>query len=210
MPKAPVLQKFSATSLGPQPPRVEKSSKSFKAAPANDGSAGSGRVRKGISRSKSRSPSSETPRGVLEDANSATVEPQPDKEPKLKSASHRSGRAKTSRTKKLVADPNLPSYTYKDPEFALAYAQPEKSTDSAGEEPKKKPIEPARWYITCADEANDALAGLKGSVSCFCIPRYSIDLTGASFYRPVGFDMEWVFELRRGAIPRRTALVRRS
>ncbi|KAG8948391.1 hypothetical protein FRC04_009761 [Tulasnella sp. 424] len=186
MPKAPVLQKFSATSLGPQPPRVEKSSKSFKAAPANDGSAGPGRVRKGRSRSQSKSPSSETPRGVLGDANSATVEPQSDKEPKLKSTSHRSGRAKASRTKKLVADPNLPTYTYKDPEFALAYAQPEKSTDSAEEEPKKMPIEPARWYITSADEANDALAGLKG---------------------PLGFDMEWVFELRRGAIPRKTALI---
>ncbi|KAG8990987.1 hypothetical protein FRB90_001503 [Tulasnella sp. 427] len=97
------------------------------------------------------------------------------------------GRTKATRSPKHVVDvSDFSTYTYKDPELALAYANVEVTPGAPEGEPERKPIEPMRWYITNADEAEDALTGLKG---------------------PVGFDMEWTVIFRRGVIPRKTALI---
>ncbi|KAG8910390.1 hypothetical protein FRC01_006362 [Tulasnella sp. 417] len=178
VPRVPVQRKVSATSLPPKAPVIKKSSRNLN----NNGSNGSGTR----SRTKSSSRAAVTPPDTLEDTTSVISEAPSAEEPKSKNRFRPKGRARTSRPKKIVVDPTLPSYTYKDPELALAFTDVEPPYDGSEEEPKKKPIEPARWYITSSDEANDALTGLKG---------------------PVGFDMEWVVVFRRGAIPRKTALI---
>ncbi|KAG9044589.1 hypothetical protein FS837_007876, partial [Tulasnella sp. UAMH 9824] len=186
MPKVPVQRKVSVNSLAPKAPVARRSSKDLNNASASNESAGSVTQAKRRSSLKSNSTAAAaTPPDAVADTNSVISEAQPTEEPNSKPTSRRGGRAKTSRPKKVIADPNLPVYTYKDPELALAYAKAEPSNDGT-EEPKKKPIEPARWYITSPEEADEALAGLKG---------------------PVGFDMEWVVIFRRNVIPRKTALI---
>ncbi|KAG8952374.1 hypothetical protein FRC00_006827, partial [Tulasnella sp. 408] len=185
MPKVPTQRKVSLTSASQKAPVARRSLKDLNNASASNASSGSGTQTKRRSSSKSGSTAAATPPDAPEDTNSVISEAQPAEEPQSKPTSGRGGRARASRPKKAIADPNLPVYTYKDPEFAMAYAKVEPSNDGT-EEPKKKPVEPARWYITSPEEANDALAGLKG---------------------PVGFDMEWHVIFRRNAPPRKTALI---
>jgi len=62
---------------------------------------------------------------------------------------------------------------------------------------------PKRTYLTSRTQVDEMVAKLKGYV---CLSHFAA-FKDSSIYSPIGFDMEWKVDMRRGAPQYKTALV---